>query len=302
MKSQSKNLVVERAQPWLGTLVSIRVEGLPVSDAHRAIDAAFEEIATVHRLMSFHEASSDVSRLNANGACLPAAVHAWTLDVLRWALRFSLLSDGCFDVSVGAELVDWRLLPASRGAVRRPEGSWRDIEVRSDGKVRFHRPLWIDLGGIAKGYAVDRATECLRARGTVFSVVNAGGDIRVGGQRTEPIGLEVGPAHTQFPMNALPVIELTDGSMASSSGHRQRRWHRGRLCGPHVDGARRTPAATDRFVCVIAEQCIVADALTKIVMAKGAECAALLGHCGASAHIHDPGSGWRHVGAGLEAA
>jgi len=279
--------------------VSIRVEGLPVADAHRAIDAAFEEIAAVHRLMSFHEVTSDVSRLNAHGDRLPVAVHSWTLDVLRWALCFSLLSDGCFDASVGAELVDWRLLPTPPRAVRRPEGSWRDIEVRPDGKVQFHRPLWIDLGGIAKGYAVDRATECLRARGTSFSVVNAGGDIRVTGRHAEPIGLDTGP-DTQF-TDARPVIELKEGSIASSSGHRQRRWHRGRRCGPHVDGARRTPAATDRFVCVIAEQCVVADALTKVVMAKGADCAALLGHFGSSAHIHDPGSGWRHLETALEA-
>lgn len=301
MKSQSKNLVVERAQPWLGTLVSIRVQGLAVADANLAIDAAFEEIATVHRLMSFHDASSDVSRLNAHGDRLPVAVHAWTLEVLRWALRFSLLSDGCFDASMGAELVDWRFLPPPPGAVRRPEGSWRDIEIRPDGKVRFHRPLWIDLGGIAKGYAVDRATECLRARGTFFSIVNAGGDIRVRGRRTEPVALDTGP-DMQSSTNALPVIELEDGSIASSSGHRQRRWCRGRLCGPHVDGVRRTPAATDRFVCVIAEQCVVADALTKVVMAKGAECACLLRDFGASAHIHDPSIGWRHVEVGVEVA
>ncbi len=301
MKSQSKNLVVDRAQPWLGTLVSIRVGGLPVADAHGAIDAAFKEVATVHHLMSFHEGRSDVSRLNAHGDRLPVAVHAWTLDVLRWALRFSLLSDGCFDVSVGAELVDWRLLPAPPGAVRKPEGSWRDIEIRADGKVRFHSPLWIDLGGIAKGYAVDRATQCLRARGGSFSVVNAGGDIRVSGRLTEAIALDAEPDAECSP-HALPVIELKEGSIASSSGHRQRRWHRGRQCGPHVDGVRRSPAATDRFVCVLAEQCVVADALTKVVMAKGADCAALLGRVGSSGYIHDPGSGWRHLGTAVGAA
>jgi thiamine biosynthesis lipoprotein len=294
MKPQSKNLVVERAQPWLGTLVSMRVEGLPIADADRAIDAAFGEIATVHCLMSFHRASSDVSRLNAQGYRLPLAVHPWTLDVLRCALYLSALSAGCFDISVGAELVDWRFLPLPASSVRHPEGSWRDIELRSDGKVQFHRPLWIDLGGIAKGYAVDRATECLRVSGVPFSVVNAGGDIRVSGRRTEPVALDTRRG-TQTFVGPLPVIELRDGSIASSSSHRQRRWHRGRLCGPHVNGELRSPAPTDRFACVIAEQCIVADGLTKVVMAKGAESTRLLRHFGASAHIYDPGSEWRHL-------
>ena len=300
MKSLLKSLVVDRAQPWLGTLVSIRVGGLPVADAHGAIDAAFNEVATVHRLMSFHEACSDVSRLNAHGD-RPVEVHAWTLDVLRWALHFSLLSDGCFDVSVGAEMVDWRLLPVPPGAVRKPEGSWRDIEIRADGKVRFHRPLWIDLGGIAKGYAVDRATKCLRQHGAAFSVVNAGGDLRVTGRRTEAVALDTRP-DTESSTNALSVIELKDGSIASSSGRRQRQWSRGRLYGPHVDGVCRKPTATDRFVCVIAEQCVVADALTKVVMAKGADSAGLLRALGASAHIHDPGIGWRHLETEVEAA
>lgn len=196
MTSYSSNQAVERAQPWLGTLVRIRVGGLATADAHRAIDAAFEEVATVHSLMSFHRPDSDISRLNAHAHRNPVAVHPWTFDVLRWALRFSQCSDGCFDVSVASQLVDWRLLPApssvTDASLPRMEGSWRDIELRPDGKVRFRRLLWIDLGGIAKGYAVDRATESLRRNGASLSVVNAGGDIRVSGSDTERIALNTG--------------------------------------------------------------------------------------------------------------
>jgi len=293
MRLSSSNRPVERAQPWLGTLVSVRVEGLSAAEAHRAIDATFQEIATVHRLMSFHEAVSDVSELNARAHRMPVAVHPYTRDVLRWSLRFSALSDGCFDISVAAELVDWRMLPIPpilrRRPARRPEGCWRDIEIRPDGKVQFHRPLWIDLGGIAKGYAVDRAAECLRRQGASFGVVNAGGDIRVSGRRAEPIGLGLKTNRQRFP-NDFPVIELTDGSIASSIG------------GPHIDGASRTAAAKDRFVCVVAERCVVADALTKIVMAKGTGCAGLLRELRASAHIHDLGTGWQHLESSLEAA
>ncbi len=269
--------------------MSIRVEGLPAADAHRAIDAAFEEVATIHRLMSFHEAASDVSRLNTHGPHGPVAVHPWTRDVLRWSLVFSALSEGCFDISIAAELVDWHLLPAPPAPACRPQGTWRDIEVRSDGKVRFHRPLWIDLGGIAKGYAVDRATECLRRQGALLSVVNAGGDIRVSGAHTEPIGLGL-DMKQQPSANAVPLIELSDGSIASSSG------------AAHVDGVRRTPTVADRFVSVIAEQCVVADALTKIVMAKGTESTSLLRHVRASAHVYDPGAGWQHLEMASEAA
>jgi thiamine biosynthesis lipoprotein len=290
MNSYSSNQAVERAQPWLGTLVSIRVHGLAERAAHGAIDAAFEEIATVHRLMSFHDADSDVSRLNRDGVRRPMTVHSYTFKVLQEAIRFSACSNGCFDISVGAELVNWKLLPPPAGAEHAPQGSWRDVELLAENQVIYHRPLWIDLGGIAKGFAVDRATECLRAHGALQTVVNAGGDLRVQGENAEPIRLSA-----ESSVDSMPVLELTEGSAAGSCGDRQRRWHDGRWWGPHVDGARRSPASTSRFVCVVAERCLVADALTKVVMARGEESAELLRQFGASAYVHDPGRGWRHL-------
>jgi FAD:protein FMN transferase len=300
MKLCSNNPVVERAQPWLGTLVSMRVEGLEPAQANKAIDAAFEEIATVHRLMSFHEESSDVSRLNRSGALGAMPVHPYTFEVLQCAQKIAARSEGCFDISVGVELVEWQLLPSPSGAAIPPKGSWRDIEILSDSRVIFHRPLWIDLGGIAKGYAVDKATECLRACGAEHSVVNAGGDIRVQGRNLELIRLGFVPADKEQRPETVPVLELTDASVASSSGLLRQHRHSGRLCGPHVDGVSRSPAPVDRFVCVVAEQCVIADALTKVVMASGADSRELLRQCGATAHMYDPSDGWKHLAAEME--
>jgi thiamine biosynthesis lipoprotein len=258
-------------------------------EAHCAIDVAFREVATVHHLMSFHDPGSDLSRLNQEVVGKPVEVHPYTCEVLQQALSFSASTDGCFDVTVGAELVEWELLPRLE-AGKVPRGSWHDIELLPPNRVVFHRPLYVDLGGIAKGFAVDRATECLRAHGALQTVVNAGGDIRVQGKDTEPIRLSA-----ESSLGSMPVLELTDGSVASSSGHLQRRWYSGRLCGPHVDGVHRSPAPTDRFVCIAAERCVVADALTKVVMVKGPDSQAILRQFGASAYIHDPGNGWQYL-------
>ena len=288
MISSSNNPAVERSQPWLGTLVSIRVGGMAGREAHCAIDAAFREVATVHHLMSFHDPGSDLSRLNRTVG-EPVEVHPYTSEVLHQALSFSASTDGCFDVTVGAELVEWELLPRLDAGKASP-GSWRDIQLLKANQVKFHRPLCVDLGGIAKGFAVDRATECLRMHGAMQTVVNAGGDIRVQGTDAEPIRLSA-----ESSMDTKPVLELTDGSVASSSGHLQRRWYGGRVCGPHVDGVRRSPAPTDRFVCVVAERCVVADALTKVVMVKSRDSKAVLRQFGASAYVHDPGYGWQYL-------
>jgi thiamine biosynthesis lipoprotein len=292
MTSFSKNPVIKRAQPWLGTLVTIRVEGIRVSRAHRAIDAAFAEVATVHRLMSFHREESDVSRLNRWAVHGPVAVHPYTFEVLQWALKLSSRSGGCFDISVGAQLVAWQFLPRPPGGPCDPRASWRDIELRLEGHVVFHRPLWIDLGGIAKGYAVDRASEILRSWGAHRSTVNAGGDIRVNGKRAERIALDIGS-----PADVLPILELREGSVASSTGQRHRRRHRGHLLGPHVHGVLRSPLPTDRFVCVVAGRCVVADSLTKVALAEGANSKKLLQQFGASAHVYDAQRGWEHLGA-----
>ena len=274
----------------LGTLVSIRVHDLAERAAHRAIEAAFKEIATVHRLMSFHDPDSDLSRLNRAGVGNPVAVHHHTYEVLRQAIQIAAGSEGCFDVSVGAELVEWGLLPCPAGGERSCRGSWRDIELLSGGGVVLHRPLCIDFGGIAKGFAVDRGTECLRGHDARRTVVNAGGEIRVQGKEGQLIGLR-----EAYFEDRMPLVELVEGSMASSSGHLQRRLYGGRLCGPHVDGAYRTPAPTERFVCVTAERCVVADALTKVVMARGRESAPVLRRFNASAYFHDPGQPWQQL-------
>jgi thiamine biosynthesis lipoprotein len=170
------------------------VHGLIDADAHRAIDEAFGEISLVHRLMSFHEAASDVSRLNREACGRTSDVHPATFEVLHWAREIAEASGGCFDITVAAKLVAWGILPPPDSPhAPDPHADWRDIELGEDFSVRFRRPLWIDLGGVAKGYAVDRAIEKLRRHGATEACVNAGGDLKIYGPEAEVIALR--PEH-----------------------------------------------------------------------------------------------------------
>src|SRR5499433_4476819 len=140
-----------RSRPLLGTFVEVTAGGLPEDDLNAAIEQAFDAVAHVHRLMSFHESGSDVSRLNRSALFGPLEVDPQTFEVLEWSRRFAEASEGCFDITVAAQLVDWRLLPRPVCAYAPDrQGSWRDVELLPDGTVRFRRPIWIDLGGIAK--------------------------------------------------------------------------------------------------------------------------------------------------------
>ena len=287
---------IERARPYLGTFVSIKVSGLAEAEAHRAIDKAFAVVAAIHGLMSFHEPGSEVSALNRDAARAPVVVAPETYEVIRCALEIASASGGVFDISIAPQLVAWGFLPRPEGALAPDRrASWRDIELLGDGRVRFHRPLWIDLGGIAKGYAVDSAIASLRSAAALQCSVNAGGDLKISGPAVERVVLR-----TAAPDDTVPVLEIENGSVASSSGREHVRRYRRRLVGPHIHGLQRAAVGTRSFVSVVAEQCVIADALTKVVLARGAKSASVLGKYGATAYLHSARGGWRIIGKGSE--
>ena len=280
----------ERARPYLGTVVSIRVTGLEAAGAHAAIEVGFEEIARVHRDMSFHDPRSDVSRLNRTAHRAAVTVADTTFAVLERALAISAASGGVFDITIARHLVDRGMLPNPDPA-QQPDrlASWADIELSDGGRVRFHRPLWIDLGGIAKGYAVDRAVQRMGLPSGTRCVVNAGGDLRISGAGAEPVVLSAASG-------GAPSVMLCNASIASSSGRNSGHAAGPRRVGPHVHATRRRTMGLDSFVSVIADECMDADALTKVVMARGGRAAPVLRRFGARAYLHTARRGWRLVG------
>lgn len=277
---------VERARPLLGTLMAIRVTGLLREDANHAIDRAFAEVAEFHRLMSFHETGSDLSRLNREAARAPVEVDRRTLAVLRAALDLAEETDGVFDPTIGGALVERGALPAPDAPAPDPSASWRDVAIRADGRVTFARPLWLDFGGIAKGHAVDAALAAMALPQTARVVMDAGGDLRVAGLGSEMVRLAVPAEHE------VPMVGLENGALASSTSVAA--W--GARFAAHVDGRTRRDVGTDSFVAVAAPNCGIADALTKPVLSLGAEAESLLRRHDAQAYLYSDRQGWRILG------
>lgn len=285
MKSYSRTIDpgIARAKPLLGTTVALRVHGLEPARAHAAIDAGFAAVRGIHEAMSFHNGDSEVCRLNRDAHKGPVAVGDKTYTVIAHAQAISAIAEGAFDITIAPRLV-------ARGHVPRPahapdpdgRATWRDIELLPENRIRFRRPLWIDLGGIAKGYAVDCAMEALLASSPAQASVNAGGDLRVAGPSREYVRLAAGHGAA----DTVPVMDLANGSLASSER---------RARGTHID-PRRAGAETQRFVSVAAPRCIDADALTKVVMARGASAGRSLAARSAQAVMHDAEFGWREIG------
>jgi thiamine biosynthesis lipoprotein len=253
------------------------------------MEAGFAAIADIHGLMSFHEPDSDVGRINRAG---PGTVRVdpQTHAVLAAARHMAEASNGIFDITVAPDLVAWGFLPRPDAPEPDPTASWRDIALLPGNEIRLAKPLWIDLGGIAKGYAVDRAFAAMQLPPEVQCSVNAGGDLRVQGTKPERILLRA-PAQD----GQVPVVELRDAALASSSGRDDARDVAGRRVGPHVEGGSHRGTGTAAFVSVVAPHCMTADALTKVVLALGPGADGILRSFNATAYFHD--GAWQTLGA-----
>jgi thiamine biosynthesis lipoprotein len=249
------DLTIRRCRALLGTFVEIAVP----TGYEAAVEDAFAAIAHVHARMSFHSEQSDLAALRRAPAGSVVAVDADTHAVLEIAARLYDRSGGIFDVAVGARLVAMGYLPRPNAVdLRVQDGAGADIEILSDHRVRCLRPLLIDLGGIAKGYAVDKAVAVLRAAGITEAVVNAGGDLKTIGEQ---------PVHLRNARGDIGgAMLLTDSALATSSNLHLRRRHRLRSVVPHLRGTTQC-LPVNHAVHVLAPDCVMADAMTKIAMA-----------------------------------
>jgi thiamine biosynthesis lipoprotein len=277
----------------LGTIVEIRADAPLCAATAAAIESGFAAIARVERLMSVHAPDSELSLLNRHAFERTIPVDPWTYTVLAAAQRFWQASGGLFDCTIAPILARHGFLPPEIAREDTLPATQADVLLLDDGRVRFRRPLMLDLGGIAKGFAVDRAVEALQQNGIESGAVNGGGDLRVFGLRAEPIHLR-DPAH---PTALIMAGWLRDGAIASSASYfARRRWNRDWVA-PIVDPRSGAPRPADnRSVSVIAPDALTADALTKPVTLNGAAATDLLAQFGARALRLDAGNSPREIG------
>jgi len=261
--------------------VDITAQGAGEAELHRAIDRAFAAIDRVHRLMSFHDPQSDVSRINRNGFPTGAVVHPWTWQVLKAAQQFARDSDGVFDITVGSLLKGSNNLPRA-GHRLNCRATWRDMFLRKNCEVFCRRPVIVDLGGIAKGFAVDRAVEALRRSGVSSGIVNAGGDLRAFGSTSRKVHLRSPTSPSVFS----GMLRLSNRAIATSATYF--------APGVLINGQTGRAMSDLVSVTVAARDCLTSDALTKIVFALREKAATLLKHYNADALIleRDGSAAW----------
>jgi len=229
-----------RMRMALGTWVAIEAHG---TGAPAAIDGAFGAVDEVQERLHAERESSDLRRLFHARPGERTPIHPVTYHVLCFAQRLFALSGGVFDPC----------LPSGPGCLRDLELGYAADGRRYWGSCRI--PLVIDCGGIAKGYAIDRAVEVLRAAGCEGGLVNAGGDLRLFGAARQTILVRRADGRCE-------PLELCDAALAVSEPGSARAPHGHR--GYYRRGA---PAhSVRRFAAVRAAHAMTADALTKCVL------------------------------------
>jgi thiamine biosynthesis lipoprotein len=271
---------ITRCRPLLGTFVEI------TADDGASIDAGFGAIARVHRLMSAHEPDSDLSRVNRFAHLGEIEVDPWSALVLERALHWSKHSKGVFDVvAAGARAMASGHLPRHSDQPEPQASHWTWMEVRGR-VVRLLQPACLDLGGIAKGFAIDRAVAALKSAGAASGLVNAGGDIAGFGPQPWPIQV-VQPATRR----AIANVAVSNGAVATSSVLPDGR-------DDHLHG--RSASLISATVC--APIAMDADALTKIVLAQSPAAPRCLELADAQAFVLDRNGGIGPVEGRREAA
>jgi FAD:protein FMN transferase len=248
-----------RCKPLLGTFVEIAISQ---DEGQVAIDNAFVAIQSVHDLMGFHNPQSELSQINRGAHIEAVEIHPWTAQVIRIAKEVHLESDGLFNCGIGHRLVAAGLLPRHINFSNHELGGIEDIHLLAPDLIKSSRPVCLDLGGIAKGFAVDMAVRVLKSEGITSGSVNAGGDLRVFGDKALPIQIR----HPELPEELIEIGSLQEGAIATSSLYFARRdGQKSHIINPLAQTLSEAHVEVLGSYSILAKECVYADALTKVL-------------------------------------
>jgi FAD:protein FMN transferase len=260
---------------------TIAVYGADLEQLRQAVNAAFDEVDRIDRLMSHYKPDSPLSRLNRTAARHPVKVEPELFDFIVECLRYSTASEGAFDITVGPLMKAWGFfagdghLPTRDevAAARRAVGHQHVIVNAQEQTVYFDRAgVELDLGGIAKGYAVDRAAAILKQRGIASALISAGGSTIYGmGAPPDQDGWEV---QIQDPMEhakTAATVRLKNRAL-SVSGSYEKSFELAGVRYSHVmDPRSGRPVQGVLSVAVVTESGLAGDALDNVFYVQGVE-------------------------------
>jgi len=283
----------------MGTFARVVAIAADPNIANRCIEAALAEIQKVDELMSDYKSDSEISKMNRDAYRRAVKISESTYEVLQRSIEISKLTEGAFDITVGplVELLrsaEKKNVTPSKAEIAQAESKvgFEKLKLDDQGRtVKFVvEGMRLDLGGIAKGYAVDKAIEVMQKVGAIGGMVDIGGDIRcfgkpARGKKRWLIGLqdpnkpeEPWPSAGELITTTRPllVLKLTDAAVATSGGYRRFALIEGKkyshIINSHIGRMGFSPCGEGlSSVTIIANSATDADALATAVSVMGAE-------------------------------
>lgn len=277
--ARSSASLVERARVSMGSELRLSAWTADESAAASAFEAVFAEFERLENLMSVWRPGSDIVRLNDAAGHHPVLVSPEVIEVLVTARQVSEWTDGKFDVTFGALSGLWKFdhdqdnrIPDPRAvAARLPLIDYRALTIDEHARTAFltRKGMRAHLGGIGKGYAIDRGIAILRSRGLRDFMIQSGGDMYVSGRRGDR-PWRVGIRDPRGPEDRIfAALDLTDGTFSTSGDYERFFMRDGRRYHHILDPDLGEPARRSRSVTIVASRAVIADALSTGVFILG---------------------------------
>ncbi|MGQ9780107.1 MAG: FAD:protein FMN transferase [Bacillota bacterium] len=287
-----------RTDYLFGTFIEVTAYG---PHARAGVAAAFAAMRAVAEKIDPNRPTSDLARLNRAAGKSPVRVSSTTMSLLRLAKKWYARTGGAFDVTVGPLVSLWGFDPGGRphlpkqaaiAAARKLVGSGDLLLDERHNTVFLRRPgMAVDLGGMAKGYAVDRAYEALRKAGVRAALINAGGSsIRALGRPPGRDSWRIAIAHPRREGQFLRFLSLAPGEAMGTSADNQRFFVAGGRRYHHLfDPSTGYPATGSVLCSVVVKDAVTADVLSTACFIKGPAAGLILARSlGAAALFYTP--------------
>jgi thiamine biosynthesis lipoprotein len=272
----------KRTDAIMGTRIYVEIWDTDSAHGEASIDAVMAEMRHIDDLMSHYKPESQLSQINQHAADAPVVVDKELFDLIKLSTHYSEITEGAFDItyaSVGYLYNYPKHIRPTEEQIKAalPAVNWRNMKFDDAHHSVFfeHKGMRIDVGGIGKGYAVDRGIEILQKRGIQHAVVTAGGDSRIIGKRIAADGSErewlVAIRHPDDPNKVVTRIPLSDAAM-STSGDYERYFDENGVRYHHIIDPRTGHSASMvRSATIIGPTATQTDGMSKTAFVLGAE-------------------------------
>ena len=263
----------------MGTTVETTARNTDINYCKKSLLAAYEEMQRVENLLSCQKDSSEISKINRAAGIRPVKVSFETLSILKRARDYSKKYNGIFDITIGPLSTLWGFkedeeinLPENQTILKLMKLiDYKDIIINEKDTSVFLKDngMSIDLGGIAKGYAIDRGSSVLKNMGIKNFILNAGGDIYVSGTKDGKDLWKVGIKHPRNSNELVAEFNLKDYAVATSGDYERFKIINGKRYHHILDPRTGYPGTLSESSTILAPTAEEADATATYVFLLG---------------------------------